>query len=71
MRQDFLDEAVAIEDAGIDLLLSQYLGRVVVEFPLEDGRKRRARMLAAIEVDTQVRVPGKIDQPGFFQVRSQ
>ncbi|MNH20404.1 hypothetical protein D3C79_801710 [compost metagenome] len=52
--QDFLDKAVAIEDAGIDLLLSQNLCRVVVEFLLENGRKGCARMLAAIEVDTQV-----------------
>ncbi|MNR35052.1 hypothetical protein D3C85_1528720 [compost metagenome] len=71
LRQDFLDEAVAIEDASIDLLLRQHLGRVVIKFSLEDGRKGRTRMLAAVEVDTQVRVPGKIDQPGVFQVRSQ
>lgn len=28
-------------------------------------------MLTAIEVDTQVRIPGKIDQPGVFQIRRQ
>ncbi|MNP35071.1 hypothetical protein D3C76_1283890 [compost metagenome] len=71
LRQKFLDEAVAIEDASIDLFLRQHLGRVVVEFPLEDGRKGSTRMLTAIEMDTQVRVPGKIDQSGVFQVRSQ
>ncbi|MND87278.1 hypothetical protein D3C80_792730 [compost metagenome] len=71
LRQDFLDQPIAVKDAGIDLPLDQYLGRIVVELPLEDGRKGRARILAAVKVNAQSRIPGEIHQPGVFQIRRQ
>ena len=68
LRQDSLNQPIAIEDTSIDLLFGQHLSWIVFEITLEDGRKGGARMLPAIEVDALARIPGEIESLGFFQI---
>jgi hypothetical protein len=57
LRQYFFDEAIAVENGRVDLLLTENLGGIVGELPFENRIKSLAGMFTAGKVDGQFLIP--------------